>query len=148
MAIITPLKKLFNWQLASEKIQQSSSSQSAYKVYTALLTQSGTDAPVATVLENTLGDIVWTRDSVGIYRGTLNGVLFLLEKTIIPPFSPNGNICMPITGLQDPQYYQIYPSNLDYIGIAVYDDSEQNFIEWSSSNLGGNSLFIEIRLYN
>lgn len=26
-----------------------------YKVYTALLTQSGTDAPVATVLENTLG---------------------------------------------------------------------------------------------
>ena len=27
-----------------------------YKVYTALLTQLGTDAPVATVLENTLGD--------------------------------------------------------------------------------------------
>lgn len=26
-----------------------------YKVYTALLTQTGTDAPVATVLENTLG---------------------------------------------------------------------------------------------
>ena len=26
-----------------------------YKVYTALLTQSSTDAPVATVLENTLG---------------------------------------------------------------------------------------------
>jgi hypothetical protein len=43
-----------------------------YKVYTALLSQSGTDAPVATVLENTLGgDIVWTRDMAGQYTGTL-----------------------------------------------------------------------------
>jgi hypothetical protein len=39
-----------------------------YKVYTALLTQSGTNAPVATVLENTLGgDIVWSYDSIGTY---------------------------------------------------------------------------------
>lgn len=44
-----------------------------YKVYTALLTQSGTDAPVATVLENTLGDIVWSRFDTGIYQGTLIG---------------------------------------------------------------------------
>jgi protease II len=42
-----------------------------YKVYTALLTQTGTDAPVATVLENTIGDIVWTRDDVGVYFATL-----------------------------------------------------------------------------
>ncbi len=34
----------------------------SYDVYTALLTQTGTDAPVATVLENTLGavTVVWT----------------------------------------------------------------------------------------
>lgn len=39
-----------------------------YKVYTALLTQSGTDAPVATVLENTLGfDIQWQRLQSGFY---------------------------------------------------------------------------------
>ena len=31
-----------------------------YKVYTALLTQSGMTAPVATVLENTIGDINWS----------------------------------------------------------------------------------------
>ena len=37
-----------------------------YKVYTALLTQSGTNAPVATVLENTLGgEIVWSRINPG-----------------------------------------------------------------------------------
>ena len=42
-----------------------------YKVYTALLTQSGTDAPVATVLENTLGyDIVWNRLNAGGYLAT------------------------------------------------------------------------------
>lgn len=39
-----------------------------YKVYTALLTQTGTDAPVANVLENTFNEIfTWTRDGVGIY---------------------------------------------------------------------------------
>ncbi len=42
------------------------------KVYRALLTQSGTSAPVATVLENSLGGtVVWTRSSGGIYVGTL-----------------------------------------------------------------------------
>jgi hypothetical protein len=44
------------------------------KVYKALLTQSGTDAPVATVLENTLsGTPVWSYTNVGLYRLTLNG---------------------------------------------------------------------------
>lgn len=42
------------------------------KVYVALLTQSGTDAPVATVLKNTLGGVpVWTYGGVGIYDVTL-----------------------------------------------------------------------------
>lgn len=52
-----------------------------YKVYTALLTQSGTNAPVATVLENTLGGtVVWSYSSVGSYLGTLNGA-FTVNKT-------------------------------------------------------------------
>ena len=51
------------------------------KVYVALLTQTGTNAPVATVLKNTLGGtVVWTYDSAGIYIGTLIGV-FTLDKT-------------------------------------------------------------------
>lgn len=42
------------------------------KVYRALLTQTGTDDPVATVLENTLGgDVVWTYNAEGTYIGTL-----------------------------------------------------------------------------
>lgn len=55
-----------------------------YLVYTALLSQSGTDAPVATVLQNTLGgNVVWSRLTQGNYRGTLssaftNGKTFTL----------------------------------------------------------------------
>lgn len=39
--------------------------------YVAQLTQTGTAAPAATVLENgTLGTIAWTRTSAGVYTGT------------------------------------------------------------------------------
>ena len=51
-----------------------------YKKYVALMTQTGTAAPTVIVLENTIGDIVWTRDSTGIYEGTLTGA-FTLDKT-------------------------------------------------------------------
>lgn len=45
---------------------------STTKVYRALLSQSGTDAPVATVLENSLGGVpVWTRANPGEYLLTL-----------------------------------------------------------------------------
>jgi len=53
-----------------------------YKVYTALLTQTGTTAPVATVLENTIGNIVWTYDSTGFYFATLAGA-FISGKTTL-----------------------------------------------------------------
>ena len=42
-----------------------------YKVYTALLTQSGTSNPTATVLENTLGQtITWSYNGVGVYSSS------------------------------------------------------------------------------
>jgi hypothetical protein len=67
--------------LASQNVRGNGSLSVGYKVYAALLTQSGTSAPVATVLENTLGGtVVWTRSSTGIYIGTLSGV-FTLNKT-------------------------------------------------------------------
>ena len=53
-----------------------------YKVYTALLTQSGTDAPVATVLENTLeGTVTWTYEDVGLYLAACSGC-FTENKTM------------------------------------------------------------------
>jgi len=54
-------------------------------IYKALLTQTGTDAPVATVLENTLGGtVVWTYYGIGDYRGTLSGA-FPENDTLLYP---------------------------------------------------------------
>lgn len=55
---------------------------SGAKVYRALITQTGTGAPVADVLENTIGDIVWTRINAGVYEATLAGA-FIREKTFM-----------------------------------------------------------------
>jgi len=64
-----------------------------YKEYVALLTQTGTSAPVATVLNknapNYLGDVVWTRNDIGDYTGTLTNS-FNADKTVCL-VSVNGN---------------------------------------------------------
>jgi hypothetical protein len=72
------LLKKFNWELASKPIEVK-----PYKVYTALLRQDGVSAPVPTILENTLGNIVWSYTNVGTYKGTLTGA-FLADKYFSP----------------------------------------------------------------
>ena len=62
----------------------------SYKVYTALLTQTGTAAPVATILENTTGEtITWSRTSTGVFVATISGAVFTVDKTIV--FFNNGD---------------------------------------------------------
>jgi hypothetical protein len=51
--------------------------------YIANLLQSSTTDPSATVLENTIGDIVWTRISTGVYAGTLSGAFATATETSI-----------------------------------------------------------------
>ncbi len=46
---------------------------SSFLVYAALLTQEGTSAPVPTILENTIGDIVWSYGDFGFFPATLAG---------------------------------------------------------------------------
>lgn len=41
------------------------------KKYVANIAQTGTSDPTATVFENTIGNIVWTREEPGMYIGTL-----------------------------------------------------------------------------
>tara|TARA_R100000935_G_scaffold46494_1_gene69918 strand:+ start:1627 stop:2055 length:429 start_codon:yes stop_codon:yes gene_type:complete len=61
-----------------------------YTAYAALLTQSGTNAPVATILENsTGGTIVWTYVSPGVYTATITGGTFAAGKTMV--FINNGS---------------------------------------------------------
>jgi len=105
-----------------------------YKVYTALLTQSGTNAPIATVLENTLGGtVVWSRVIAGRFRGTLtNG--FVSTKTI--GLLSNGG-----TINTSPIFFNVNYVNVNEIEVTSYLSNT------STDGLISNS-FIEIRVYN
>ena len=114
----------------------STSSAASYLVYAALLTQSGTDAPVATVLENTLGGtVVWTRADVGSYEGTLTGA-----------FSSNA-IAIPTTGIDPnvgyPSSYLCYISSSDAIGLETFSDQYTT----NSDGILAGLAYIEIRVY-
>lgn len=120
----------------------------SYLVYTALLTQSGTDAPTVisngnnTPWQNTIGSIVWTRTGVGAYAGTLNGA-FPEGKTVAPPWG-GASALIPVYGASIAQaYYEIQRTNDNAIGISFYD-SDFNAVEWSSINT---FIFVEIRVY-
>ncbi len=55
---------------------------SGVKKYVALLSQSGTDAPTATIMENSIGALVWSRLEAGFYRATLSGA-FTTDNTFV-----------------------------------------------------------------
>lgn len=54
----------------------------SYKKYIALISQTGINDPTVYVLENTIGNIVWTYDTAGSYIGTLIGQ-FIANKTMV-----------------------------------------------------------------
>ena len=54
-----------------------------YKIYRALLTQTGTNIPTAIVLENTIGNIVWSRPVQGAYMGILIGAFTTNATSIL-----------------------------------------------------------------
>ena len=104
-----------------------------YKVYTALLTQTGTNAPTATVLENTLGGtVVWSRNNVGVYLATLNGS-FIANKTVVF-----------VTPANSGNNYFLYgkPSNINSCTLQVF-----NTVGQSTDGLF-TDVSIEIRVYN
>lgn len=104
-----------------------------YKAYVALLTQSGTNAPVATVLENTIGTVVWTRVSPGIYNGTLADN-FPIDKTFIT--TPTGGLDADVLNGGGGSPYSIFRVSDNYITV---------------NNVGGdgqlNNTPVEIRVY-
>lgn len=103
-----------------------------YKIYTALLNQEGETDPVATVLENTIGNIVWTRIEVGVYRGTLTGA-FSSGKTIA---------ILPLVPADDNNKISI---------VTVYNENIISIMTKETPSASDNCLyntFIEIRVYN
>jgi len=126
-------------QVATTAFVQAAAAAAAkpYKVYTALLTQIGSNAPVATVLENTLGGAVtWTRNSAGIFYGTLSAGVFTGNKTV--KFATLG-----YTGISVNSTIEVENTNTSFISAITRVNGIQT--DGVMSN-GGTS--IEIRVYN
>ena len=108
-----------------------------YKVYTALLTQSGFDAPTAIVLENTLdGTISFSYSAVGIYE-IQNTTAWDISKTwyCITDIGNTSEISVATPGLR-------YMTFEGPFYIYTFDNSS------ISSNGVLGSTPIEIRVYN
>lgn len=110
----------------------------SYKKYVALLSQSGINPPIATVLENTLGvTITYLRLNEGIYRLTASDNIFLQDKTWsvanTPSYDGNGPFALQIGRISNNECF-IYSYNL----ISGLQDLGTNEDRTS----------IEIRVYN
>ena len=105
-----------------------------YLKYVALITQSGTSAPTAHVLENTLGGtVVWSRTSTGVYRATLAGA-FTENKTAL--YATEG---APANGsvINEVRFFRV---NADYILLNTRGNDAL-----VDSNIA--DLTVEIRVY-
>ena len=111
-----------------------------YLVYTAILSQSGTNAPVAVILQNTLGTIVYSYNGPGSYTGTLTGAFTNLKTAIF----------------LSPSYSDVSASNdyLDVVSVTRASADTINIYTGGVTALGSrdseNSVLfhqIEIRVY-
>jgi hypothetical protein len=96
-----------------------------------------TGAPVVTVLENTIGNVWFTYDSVGYYYANSNG-LFLQDKSWIPTIQ----IFNDTAGLRDGEICEIRYGNSNEYNIVTFDQSG------TSVNSKLQNTPIEIRVYN
>ena len=81
-----------------------------YISYQALLTQSATGAPVATVVLNQLGaTMTWARTSAGLYTVTAGSAVFTSGKTVI-------KMSMPLIGLVN---YIVVPTSTSIITLTT-----------------------------
>lgn len=108
----------------------------SYKVYTGTVTQTSTNAPIVTVLNNTLGNIVWAYGLDGSYTGTLpNG---------FPDVTKCYFYIQPISDLSGAVSVLYRDNNANTVIINTYSDS--NAATPANDLLTSRSL--EIRVYN
>ena len=105
-----------------------------YKVYTALLSQSGTSNPTVIVLENTIGTVTVTRNSAGVYYLSSSAFNGFSSNNKVVVFLLNGQST---TGLYQAKY--------------VPPISTVQLASLNTSNIATDSLLdsasIEIRVY-
>lgn len=102
-----------------------------YKIYAALLTQTGTNPPTAVVLgPNEIGNIVWTYIGVGQYKGTLVGAFPVAKLALLGSAEKGNNILTTVTS-----------GNGNDVNISTY-------LSGTLANSFLGDTFIEIRVYD
>ena len=102
-----------------------------YKVYTAFLSQNGTNAPSASIRENTLGlTVSWSRTGAGVYIGTFSASIDDNKATCFISNRPTGAA-----------------GNYSKITVSSTTIVISNYILPSLTELNSN-VDIEVRVYN
>ena len=82
--IYKPGKLNYVWNYLSSTLDNFKAKLLGYRTYKALLTQTGTDAPVAVVLENSLKlNLTYEYDSIGVYYAYTDIDLFANPDTTV-----------------------------------------------------------------
>ena len=122
-----------------------------YKVYTALLTQSGVNEPVVTVIENTLDlNITWIRNTVGqYYAGDISSKCPDDKTVYIVSDASNGiNLYgVPLKEVHLWTFGNDIPQTGRFLNLSVTTvDNFGNitFADWNSPKV----FMVEIRVYN
>lgn len=114
--------------------------QPTYKVYTALLTQVDMDNPTAIVLENTIGNIKWTREAAGEYYGTLTGAFGDGSKVFLQQVLSYGGAFSSV-GVPNDKLVRGYYDSPNTVGVF-------SSIEGINVDDQIDKVSIEIRIYN
>ena len=120
--------------------------------YHASLVQTGTNAPVATVMSNSLSaGIIWARTGVGVYTGTLTGAFTANKTSVFVQSNQLTSPSMTADGAQGSAPANEFPTQIQ----AVVTDA--NTITLTSFGLDGTSgatkrdvvnCFIEIKVFS
>jgi hypothetical protein len=118
---ITSLGKANLQKVTSKKVNEIIDAMNSaglnYKVYSALITQSGTDAPTAIILSNSFnGNVIWSRNNAGDYTGTLTGELIVNKTWTSTTFSTGTTV--DLVGNNDANTVTLY----SYIAGVASDD--------------------------
>lgn len=111
-----------------------------YKSYQAIVSQTSTSAPSATVFQNELGaTMTWARTSTGLYTLTAGSAVFTSNKTVV-------TISNPITGLV------LYTAVITSTSVITVLTGLAAVIATVLTNVATDALLtnalIEVRVYN
>jgi len=146
LALLYKDEQIANQTTIIDELQGQITDPRTYKVYTALLSQTGTDAPTAIVLENTLDiDVSWVYNDVGNYTLRAEAPLFEQGKVQLIQGSGNSSYLVSIWGYYNtPTEFIIDNYDLGNVGDgALYQNVGASMVDGVMQD-----QFIEIRVYN